>query len=250
MMNISRTTDAMTGVTRHDAQTARARAFTLIEVMLALGISAIVLAAIGGVFYSAIRLRDRTSAALDEAAPLHQALALMRRDFEGAIPPGSSLPIAGDFKSQALGGGNGGESGSLQLFTTTGLINDRVPWGDIEEVFYELRDSGNRNNSGRDLIRTVTRNLLSTAIQETDEQWLMGNVQSLQFSCYDGSNWRDTWDTSMGDTNLPLAIKIRILVSSDNNVDLRQVQPYELVVPILSVTHTNVPQSSTSAGGA
>src|SRR5256885_6154368 len=142
----------------------KARAFTLIEVILALAISAIVLAAISGVFYSAMRLRDRTSAALDESAPLHQTFAILQRDFEGAIPPGSTFPLAGDFKAQPLGGGNAGGAAQIQLFTTTGLINQRVPWGDIQEVFYELRDStsASRNTTGRDLIRTLTRNLLST----------------------------------------------------------------------------------------
>jgi len=226
------------------------RGFTLIEVILALAISAIVLAAISGVFYSAMRLRDRTSGALDESAPLHQTFTILRRDFEAAIPPGSTLPLAGDFKAQPLGGGNGNQAAQVQLFTTTGNINDRVPWGDIQEVLYELRDPtiASRNSNGRDLIRTVTRNLLSTGAQEADEQWLMGNVQSFQLSCYDGQNWRDNWDTSMGDTNLPFAVKIRISVSGDNNVDLRQVQPYELVVPVLSVSHTNTTQSTNSGG--
>jgi type II secretion system protein J len=227
-------------------------AFTLIEVMLALAISAIILAAIGGVFYSAIRLRDRTTAALDESAPLHQAMTIMRRDFAGAIPPGSSYPLAGDFKCGSLGSGNGGSSGEIQIFTTTGVINDRVPWGDIQEVFYSLREptgSSSRNSSGRDLIRTVTRNLLATGTAESDEQWVLGNVQSLQFSCFDGQNWRDSWDTSTGDTNLPVAVKIRVLTSTESSVDLHNMQPFELVVPVLSVTHTNGTSTSTSTGG-
>lgn len=225
--------------------------FTLIEVILALAISAIVLAAISGVFYSAIRLRDRTSTTLDESAPLHQAFSVLRRDFEGAIPPGSSYPLAGDFKAQPQGGGNGSQASQVQLFTTTGTINDRVPWGDIQGVVYQLRDSAtaSRNSSGRDLIRAVTRNLLATGAQESDEQFLLGNVQSFELACYDGQNWRDNWDTSAGDTNLPVAVKIRITVSPDNNVDLRQVQPYELVVPILSVSHTNTTQNTSSSGG-
>ena len=40
------------------------RGFTLMELLLAMGTSAIVLAAIGSVFYSAIRLRERTTSAL------------------------------------------------------------------------------------------------------------------------------------------------------------------------------------------
>ncbi len=226
-------------------------AFTLIEVMLALAISAIILAAIGGVFYSAIHLRDRTTAALDEAVPLQQAFAVMRRDFAGAIPPGSTNPIAGDFKCQVMGSGGGGQADQIQIFTTTGVINDRVPWGDVQEVFYELREptTSSRNGTGRDLIRTVTRNLLSTTTQESDEQWLLGNVQSLQFLCFDGQNWRDSWDTSMSDTNLPLAVKIRVQVSANSAVDLRSVQPFELVVPIVSISRTNA-STTTTGGGA
>src|SRR5207245_9236232 len=54
-------------------------AFTLMEMLLALAISAIVIAGIGGVFYSAVRLPERTAAALEEAARLRHALAFIRR---------------------------------------------------------------------------------------------------------------------------------------------------------------------------
>src|SRR6266542_2408180 len=67
------------------------QAFTLIEITLALAVSAIVLAAIGGVFYSAVRLRERTMAMIEEAAPLQQAISFLRRDLKGAVPPGGVL---------------------------------------------------------------------------------------------------------------------------------------------------------------
>src|SRR5438477_10836862 len=69
----------------------RSRAFTLIEITLALAVSAIVLAAIGGVFFSAIRLRERTMAMMDAAAPLQQTVTFLRRDLKGAVPPGGTL---------------------------------------------------------------------------------------------------------------------------------------------------------------
>ena len=34
--------------------------------------------------------------------------------------------------------------------------------------------------------------------------------KTLEFDCYDGSQWRNTWDTSAGDTNLPVAVRVRI----------------------------------------
>src|SRR4030095_10731352 len=62
----------------------RERAFTLLEILLALAISAIVLAGIGTVFYGAIHLRDRTAAAIEASVPITQALGIIRRDLLGA----------------------------------------------------------------------------------------------------------------------------------------------------------------------
>src|SRR6266699_6941856 len=109
-------------------------AFTLMEVMLALAVSAIVLAGIGGVFYSALRLRERTVAMLDEAMPIHQALAVLRRDLRGALPPAGISALAGDFKIATLGGGLV-QSFRLQCFTSSGVItdNDNTLCADVQE---------------------------------------------------------------------------------------------------------------------
>ena len=48
-------------------------AFTLIEMILAIGVAAIVLVAINAVFFSALHLREVTQAAVDEATPVNQA---------------------------------------------------------------------------------------------------------------------------------------------------------------------------------
>jgi prepilin-type N-terminal cleavage/methylation domain-containing protein len=103
-------------ITHHASRTCRAgvrrrrithHAFTLMEIMLALAVSAIVLVGIGGVFYSAVRLRERTMAMIDESVPLQQAFNFIRHDLQGALPPGGApqggIPLSGDFKLEALG---------------------------------------------------------------------------------------------------------------------------------------------------
>jgi len=217
-----------------------ASAFTLMEVMLALMVSAIVLAAIGGVFYSAIRLRDRTAAMLDESTPLHQALSFLRRDLQGALPPGGPYALVGDFKSEQLSGGIG-QNFHLQFFTSTGMINDNAPWGEVQEVSYELREPLTRTGgTGRELIRSINRNLLATGMQEQNDQFLLGNVQSLEFACYDGYDWRESWDTSLSDTNLPSAIRVRIQLASAGGSQ----NPLEMIVPLLCQSRTNQTQSA------
>jgi type II secretion system protein J len=217
------------------------------EIMLALAISAVVLAGIGGVFYSAVRLRERTMAMIDEAAPLQHAFNFIRHDLQGALSPGGgNLPLSGDFKLQALGSGLG-QNYHVEFFTTSGAVNDNTTWSDVQFISYELRDSTDRaKNNGKDLVRSLNRNVLATAMQDPQEQPLLSNVQSLEFSCFDGVNWRDSWDTSLGDTNLPYAVRVRIQLAGDSNS--RAQQPYEIVVPVVSQSRTNVP-ASTSTGG-
>jgi len=226
-------------------------AFTLMEVMLALAVSAIVLAGIGGVFYSALRLRERTVSMLDETMPIHQALTVLRRDLRGALPPAGSVALAGDFKIEPLGGGLV-QSFRLQCFTSSGVIsdNDNAIGADVQEVTYELRDpiSGG-GNSGKDLVRSISRNPLGTTGLNPDEQRLLGHVESLEFAGYDGANWSEAWDTSSSNTNLPSALRVRIQLAGDSNVDNRNRQPYEMVVPLVTVSRTNQTQTATSTGG-
>jgi prepilin-type N-terminal cleavage/methylation domain-containing protein len=220
-------------------------AFTLMEVMLALAISAICLAGIGGVFYSGLRLREHTVAALDESLPVQHGFALLRRDLQGALPPGSVGSLAGAFTIESLGSGLG-QNARLHFFTSSGVVNEAAPWGDVQEVVYELREPVERSRSGaKDLFRSVNRNLLTTTVQEPEEQWVAGNVEGLGFAAYDGSDWRDSWDTTLGNSNLPTAVRIRIQIAPDPKTDNRTQEPFETVVSLVSQSRTNL----TSTGG-
>jgi type II secretion system protein J len=225
------------------------KAFTLIEMLLAVAICAIVLVAINGVFATAVRLRDKTSEAVEEALPVNRAMDVMVRDLKGTVGPGGLL--AGDFKcgAQAMGASMGlsGEAGNagLDFFTSTGALSDKAPWGDIQEVFYELKAPTDRNQAGMELVRCVNRNLLATTTSTPDIRSLLGNVQTLQFECYDGTQWRDTWDTSSGDTNLPVAVRIRIQLAAKQGETTPNQQPLEMLVPLVTQTLTNLAMTTT-----
>ena len=215
-------------------------AFTLIEVILAMAICAIVLVAINAVFATAVRLRNNTTDIVEKALPLNRALDLLRKDLKGAVGPGGYL--AGDFKcgAQSMGANMGlsGEAGGsgLDFFTSTGVISDSMPWGDLQEVFYELKTPSDRKQPGLDLVRCVNRNLLATATQTPDVQPILSGVETVQFECYDGTQWRTSWDTSLGDTNLPNAIRIRLQMTALEGEDARNRQPVEMMVPLVTQT--------------
>jgi type II secretion system protein J len=231
-------------------KTAGASGFTLVEVLLAMAICAIVLVAINAVFATAVRLRDRTSAGVDEALPIERTMDLLNRDLKAAVGPRGFL--AGDFKcgTQAVGASMGlsGEAGGagLDFFCATGSISDNAPWGDIQEVLYELKAPADRNQAGMDLVRCVNRNILAVTTPVPDLQPLLSHVETLQFDCYDGSQWRDTWDTSSGDTNLPTAVRIRIQLVAKAGEDASRKPPLEMLVPLVTVTRTNQVATATS----
>ena len=229
-----------------------ARAFTLMEVLLALAICAVVLVAINAVFATAVRLRDATSSTVDEALPMAQAMEVLRRDLKCVAGPRGFL--AGDFKCDAQSRGTSmglGASGTgLDFFSTTGVISQGAPWGDVQEVMYQLMPAADKNQAnGMDLVRYVNRNLLATTSQAPQPQVLLSDVQSVDFECYDGFEWRSSWDTSLTDTNLPAAVRITIHPAVGRDEVGIKPEPVELVVPLTTLTLTNLAQSATSTGG-
>jgi len=244
----------------------RAQSFTLVEVLLAVVVFSIVLAAIHLVFYGAIRLRNKTTAALDNAGPLRHTLAIIKRDLANVVVPGGTL--SGQLQTTATTGSQPGQSQSAaqsltaslrarlgasqsqtspEFYTAVGIIDDTVPWGEIEKVSYYLADPTN-NTPGKDLIRTVTRNLLPTLQEEPLDQWLMSGVQDIAFYFYDGTQWLDYWDSTTQTNALPPAIKVQLqLAAEDAAQGPEAMKLIELVVPLMGQARTN--QTAQTTGG-
>ena len=76
------------------------RAFTLIEMILAIGVAAIVLIAVNAVLFTALHLREATADMVDAATPVDQAVTFLRRDLQCVVTPtnGTSKVLSGDFR--------------------------------------------------------------------------------------------------------------------------------------------------------
>jgi len=208
--------------------------FTLIEVLLALMISAIVLVIIGSFFAGALKVQQHVNDSVDEALPIERALNVLQKDLKNAVAPGGML--AGPLQSGSADGGVDASSG-IQIYTTTGLMTPNSPWSEIQKVTYGLQAPSDSSTTGKDLIRTVTRNLLTTGTEDDDEQFLAGGIESLTFSYFDGNNWIDSWDDST-ETNLPMAVKVNVQMAAANMSAARP-DPIQLLVPLMVQTHTN-----------
>jgi type II secretion system protein J len=244
---------------RHHLDAGSRRAFTLLEVLIATLIFAVVLAAMNAAFYSALRLRSTTTRLVEESLPLQHACALMKADLRGALAPGGTL--AGAFTGLAQTAGEN----QLTFSTTTGVLDPSQPWGgqlqpetfvnrtteaepwaDVQQVSYYLRQPGDLAlSSGKDLVRAVTRNPLAPVQLEVVEQVLLSGVAALQFSYYDGTAWRDSWDSTTSDPLVPLAVKARIELAATNRLPDAKA-PLELLAMLVMQPSTNATNTATS----
>jgi type II secretion system protein J len=225
-------------------------AFTLIEMILAIGISALVLLAINAVLYSALNLREATVETVDAESPVDSAVNFLKRDLQSCVTPtnGTTKVLSGGFRA-----GNGiastgvSEPVAIEMFTATGALANNTPWADIQRVTYELKNPADLSSPGKDLYRSVWRNLLTVSTPEVDDQLMLSGVDSIKFSCFDGAIWNDTWDTTStvsANTNLPCAVRVTIQMAGN-----AAAQPIELVVPIDSIARTNMVITSTTTTG-
>lgn len=219
----------------------RRSAFTLLELLIAVSIFAIVLAAINAVFYSALRLRNRATAMIDKHLPVEQALAIIRRDLLSIVLPGTNLfgPLQTTSSSTLVPGGVG-----PSFYCSSGVVDERTPWPEVQRVTYALADSTNRFQ-GRDLVRYADRNLLAVTRDVPVPQFLLSGVESVTFSFYDGSQWRDYWDSTTETLGLPRGIRVVIQESTDaDDVNAPAPPPLELIVPVLVSLSTNTTETA------
>ena len=215
--------------------------FTLIELILAIGVASLVLLTANLVLFTALHLRNDTTELVDAATPVDSTVSFLKHDLTCCVTPtnGTSKVLSGGFRA-GDGLQSAGESDPVQIemYTTTGALSDSQPWGEIQRVTYELKTPATRDANGRDLYRSVARNLLTFNSPQVEDQFMLGGVESIKFSCYDGAQWQTAWDTTSStsvNTNLPTAVKVEIQMAGG-----AQSQPIELIVPLDAVTRSNM----------
>jgi type II secretion system protein J len=208
--------------------------FTLLELVIATAIFSVLFAALYGVFTGALSLRERTYDIVEEGLPRSLIEDLIKKDLiHIALPEGTLSTEFIGTKDEA----GAVRMDELEFYTTSGLIADAHPWGDMQRVTYYLAEaeddfSRSTKDTGSDFVRTVTRNLLATIEEEPEEERLLKGVQGLEISYYDGEDWQESWDSTMMDNEMPLALRLRIDFVAPNG-ETRKTSPIEVVCAIL-----------------
>lgn len=230
----------MNGTEPMKRQTAQShtRGFTLIEIIAATAISAILVLSINTVLYNSFHLRDRAYESLERLSDRQYALNVMKDDLRNLAAPTDGLSKEIISETQA---GMNQQGNRLILYSTTGKMNDTLPWPEVQRIEYSLQNLyQNASSKGPTLTRTVSRNVLSEFDTGVERIPLLQNVKSLRFLLYDGSAWTQAWDSNTQDPPIPEAISVQIEVWNEEAKNAPQrsntnVDPFavlELVVPI------------------
>lgn len=211
------------------------------ELLIGAVVSAILLAALYGVFHTLLRTQSQSHARIEEAAPRELVAALFKRDLQNMVVPNGVLSGAVLGITEERGDAH---SDSLEFYATTGKVDATAPWADIQKIEYYLAEpeTGERV-SARQLMRSVTRALLATTIEEARETTpLLDGVYSLEFKYFDSQLWLDSWDSTTMDNRLPQAVSVRI------TLDDRESEQQVGRAPIEVLCET-VAQSPTATSG-
>lgn len=221
-------------------------AFTLLEVLIATLIAAVVLAAMNAAFYAALHLRSVTNDLVENSIPMNHAASILKADLRGTLITGGTMAVSIESPGAES---SDNQPTDLDIYTTTGILRDDQPWGDVQKVSYLLKDSANASRlGGKDLVRAVTRNLLASTQPDLAEQPLLSGVGSVQFSFYDGANWQTTWDSTSAVTPTPLAIKVHVEFANKNTTGQGRL-PLEILVPVDGQMSSNSVAASGSVTG-
>lgn len=211
------------------------RAFTLIEMMMALAGAAVILTAIYGIYSRAVHLRDSAMARTREARLRSRAAAVLRNDLRNALVSGGLIATT---LTGAQTSPHGGFPGYLKFTTTTTPDTGDRPAADVQQVeFYITADTAAQDSRVGMLVRTVDRDLLAAVRQTPAEEPLLSGVQSMEVSFFDGSSWKDTWEVTTDEQTLPEAVRVRIRTVSN-------AAPIEVLVPWTTQAFIPAPAST------
>ncbi|MSU71348.1 MAG: prepilin-type N-terminal cleavage/methylation domain-containing protein [Opitutus sp.] len=226
--------------------------FTLLELLLATAIGAIVLLVINATFFGALRLHNATHEKIDDDLVVQRTLGIVRRDLAGIMIPANLQATTNTFAGQLVSDSlttndldGTSERITPDLYTSSGRIDGWTPYGEVQMVSYYLSPAVDGAPT-KNLVRVLTRNLLPVTEGTTEDQTLLTGVTAAAISYFDGQNWVDTWDTTTS-SSLPAAIKFSLVLAPRQPAMARSdPAPIELIVPVMVKTVATAQQTTTA----
>ncbi|MFN3167808.1 MAG: type II secretion system protein GspJ [Phycisphaeraceae bacterium] len=194
--------------------TRKATGFTLLELVLALTVTAIVSVALFTSMSGAFKARRQVEDNLAGREAARWVLATVRTDLQ-CVPPAGGR-ISGVFAGEDNSGMNNADADRVLYVTANPNLKSDQDLGDLRQVELRLLESAD-DPDHYVLARLVTGNLLARATPEPTVQVLARRVVSFNVQYFDGGEWLDEWDSTLRDNALPLAVEIVLVLAPERD---------------------------------
>lgn len=196
---------AFTVPTPRKQRGATRRAFTLLELVVAMAMVAVLATSLYASLRIAFKAKASAEAAVEPPRTAELAMEFLRDDLQNAIGPNGVL--AGSFVGTDGTDDRGRSADDLTFYSTADGPDHVDANGEIKGV--ELTVTQQPGSSDHVLVRRVIRNLLSQMAVTPDEEVLCRGVGGFNLRYFDGTNWQDSWDSTQENT-LPAAVEVTL----------------------------------------
>jgi len=187
--------------------------FTLLELLIALVLLAMLATALYASYFSVVKARERAAEGMEARRELGATLDLLRREIA------SSLYIRNDKRLHFVVEDRdnfGKPTSTLELTTLTPVRSDQelrnasIPESGIRIVRYELVEKNKQTILAR------REQDLFFDFQAAKPYPQMEHISSFLVECYDGSKWVKSWDTALN-TKLPKLVRVTVQFDEGGN---------------------------------
>ena len=173
----------------------RCAGFTLLETLVALAITAVILAALGEVVLHTATARTRATAAADRTGAGRTVLLRLAREIEAAVPPVAPGADAAGERLVVDTPADRGASSTLRFVT---LGPPATPGAsDLHALTYAREVDPQRPDTA-----VLVRRAGSSAAAQT----MLTGIRRFRVRCFDGGAWHDGWERGP----LPRAVEVEV----------------------------------------
>ena len=196
------------------------KGFTLIEILVAISILAIVLTSVYGVFTSVSKARERLDA---DSADYHRARVLfdrVGRELRGAYFQPS--------KKDLVFTGGTDNNDTLELELTTTAVSPLIQAGSgIARVHYRL--AKDQDNEGDTLVLLRSEHAVHESKRDSEQAGMMRlvpGIETMTIRFFSDGSWQTQWDGLK--SGLPELVEIALQLKSVNNESVRFVSAFDI----------------------
>lgn len=183
----------------------RNNGFTLLEILIALILLAILTAALYGSYFGVIRARDRASAGMESRRELGATLDLIRREVSSARFNRTDKRLRFVVEDRD---NFGAQSSTLELTTLASPSLQNRSESGVVAVTYKMAEKDKKR-----FLTRQERDLFSedAAVHAYPQ---MEQISVFLVECYDGSKWVKSWDTAINGV-LPKGVRVTVRVDEE-----------------------------------